>query len=165
MLAVCDDLNQKLWECIIQNVLKPISFNISLCIYLNICHYFARAFFIYVAQGQADTKRVFVINFCFCCSTLVMLQIRKITILKFSSLTKFHNILKLLFSVLCVFVVAILSMLYKEGCKGNNKSQSYLNWMMNFYLCFHCADVLFFIFLSFFFLLGRLMIFSPFVAI
>lgn len=27
-------------ECI-----KPISFNISLCIYLNICHYFARDFF------------------------------------------------------------------------------------------------------------------------
>lgn len=70
-----------------------------------------------------------------------MLQIRKITILKFSSLTKFHNILKLLFFS-CVFFVAILPMLYKEGCKGNNKSQSYLNWMMNFYLCFHCADVL-----------------------
>ena len=44
-------------ECI-----KPISFNISLCIYLNICHYFARAFlYIYIAQGQADTKQVFVI--------------------------------------------------------------------------------------------------------
>lgn len=85
----CDDLNQKLWECI-----KPISFNISLCIYLNICHYFARAFlalhtYIYRSRTGRHKVEFFVRILLFCCCTLVMLQIRKITILTFSSLQNF----------------------------------------------------------------------------
>lgn len=114
-----------------------------------------------IQDSRQNVSFFAIVLFIVCYCTLVMLQIRKITILKF------HNILKLFF-VLCVCCCNPLQYYIKKDVRATNKSQSYLNWMMNFYLCFHCADCTWFIFLiSFFlFLLERLMIFfSRFVSI